>query len=73
MTNIIFCLHRIQQYALTLSQWHKTFIILQWRRKLVKLKGAENKILVQGGHIYVSVFIAYIADNTGTILAVILL
>ena len=28
-----------------------------------------NKILVQGGCFYVDVLIAYIADNTGTILA----
>ena len=42
----------------------------QWRRKLVDLRGAGNKILVQGGRFNVNIFIAYIVDNAGTILAV---
>ena len=39
-------------------------------RKLVQLRRAGNKILVQGGHFYLDVFIAYIVDNTGIVLAI---
>ena len=30
----------------------------QWRRKLVELRGAGNKMIVEGGHLNVYVYIA---------------
>ena len=42
----------------------------QWRRKLVELRGTGNKIFAQSGRFHVDVFIAYILENTGTILAI---
>ena len=45
----------------------------QLRRKLAELTEARNKILVQGGRFNVNIFIAYIVESTGTILAVLYL